>query len=62
MKFKVSKASDPNFYTEIELNSLEELETFIEYNGTVIIRDVDVDENNNVYHPLKIYDWFVERR
>lgn len=62
MKFKVSKASDPKFHTEIELSSLEELETFIEYNGTVIIRDVDVDENNNVYHPLKIYDWFVERR
>jgi hypothetical protein len=50
MKFKIRKASDWKYKSELEINTLEELINFVEENGEIIL---DEDE-------IMIYDDYIE--
>ncbi len=50
MKFKLTKASDWDFDCEIEINTLEELITFIKEEGSIILYE----------DMIMIYDSYVE--
>lgn len=60
MVFKVSKASDWNYESKVEIKSIEELLLFMEFNQSdVIIYRPRKYKDPNSYE-LCIYDYYVE--
>jgi hypothetical protein len=53
MKFKLTKASDWNYESEVEINTLEELVNFTKENGNRVVLDTDDSE-------ITIYDNYLE--
>ena len=53
MKFKVSKASDWDYKSEIEINTLDELIEFTKANGGSVVIDTE-------YNMITIYDGYLE--
>lgn len=61
IKFLVLKASDDEYETTIEINSLEELMNFLDtIKHSVIIKKKYNFKTNEVVNTLKIYDDYLE--
>ena len=61
IKFLVLKASDDEYKTTIEINSLEELMNFLDtIKHSVIIKKKYNFKTNEVVNTLKIYDDYLE--
>jgi len=56
MKFKLTKASDWNFETEIEINTLDDLLKLLETEGKLVLGNFDDD----CKYSIIIYDDYLE--
>lgn len=60
MKIRVRKASNDEFETIIELNTIEDLFSFVENNGEIIVGGMFVPEKDEYEIGITIYDDYVE--
>lgn len=60
MKIRVRKASDDTYEGYTELKTIEDLLSFIAYNGDIIVGNIYVREKNQYEIGITIYDDYVE--
>ena len=60
MKIRVRKASNDEFESIIELNTIEDLFSFVENNGEIIVGSMFVPEKDGYEIGITIYDDYVE--
>ena len=60
MKIRVRKASNDEFESMIELDTIEDLFAFVEDNGDIIVGSMFVPEKDEYEIGITIYDDYVE--
>jgi hypothetical protein len=60
MKIRVRKASDDTYESYAELKTIEDLLSFVEYNGEIVVGSMFVPEKDEYEIGITIYDDYVE--
>ena len=60
MKIRVRKASNDTYKSYAELKTIEDLLSFVEYNGEIIVGSMFVPEKDEYEIGITIYDDYIE--
>lgn len=60
MKIRVRKASNDTYESYAELKTIEDLLSFVEYNGEIIVGSMFVPEKDEYEIGITIYDDYIE--
>lgn len=60
MEIRVRKASNDTYESYAELKTIEDLLSFVEYNGDIIIGNMFVPEKDEYEIGITIYDDYIE--